>query len=240
MHFFAVALSALLPTAILALPTGQALPPTKSYPARQASVSTSCDLSNVQLPFNATSPELTGISAGLSLKKVVIGQGTQNYTCSSATASETPSAVGAVATFYDASCLVSTDGSLLSQLTGGLVEFSSTSSKVLAISEVLNEDLVIGHHFFENPKTPVFDFRMADDKDILIAEKTDDVDAPSGSVSGTNGAVDWLKVTSKSADSVGLTEGYRIFTAGGSPPTTCEDQDSDFTVSYAAEYWFYG
>jgi hypothetical protein len=33
---------------------------------------------------------------------------------------------------------------------------------------------------------------------------------------------------------------YRINTAGGQAPSTCEGQAAEFGVEYAAEYWFYG
>jgi hypothetical protein len=37
-----------------------------------------------------------------------------------------------------------------------------------------------------------------------------------------------------------LKTAYRVNTAGGSPPKTCENMPTVFTVDYASEYWFYG
>lgn len=33
---------------------------------------------------------------------------------------------------------------------------------------------------------------------------------------------------------------YRVNTAGGNPPKTCDGMPTTFEIQYAAEYWFYG
>ena len=53
------------------------------------------------------------------------------------------------------------------------------------------------------------------------------------------GAVDWLQLKAKSG-STELMEAYRVFTAGGKAPSTCEGQPATFEMQYSAEYWFYG
>ena len=50
--------------------------------------------------------------------------------------------------------------------------------------------------------------------------------------------VDWLKLADKGG-STGVNQVYRVNTAGGKPPKTCDGQGSDITSPYAALYWFY-
>jgi hypothetical protein len=54
-----------------------------------------------------------------------------------------------------------------------------------------------------------------------------------------NGAVPWLYVSATNATQGNVKAVYRINTAGGSPPQTCENSSAEFSVQYAAEYWFY-
>lgn len=78
---------------------------------------------------------------------------------------------------------------------------------------------------------------------MLIGKKEADVKAPAGSDAGPEGtgAVDWLFLGNKGG-SVGLEAVYRVETAGGSAPSTCQGVDVGgvISVQYAAEYWFYG
>jgi hypothetical protein len=77
-------------------------------------------------------------------------------------------------------------------------------------------------------------------KEILFSKKIGDIPAPSGA---PEGAVDWLALRDNGMSmSVGLGEVYRVETAGGSPPATCDgvELDTVFSVQYSAQYWFYG
>ncbi len=101
------------------------------------------------------------------------------------------------------------------------------------------------HHFFSNTTTPVFAFDAPTSPDLgtVFAQKTSSSDAPANAVVGANGqghgAVGWLYLTSR-ADTVGdIKAVYRLDTAGGNPPATCQGQPSAFSVDYAAAYWFY-
>lgn len=101
------------------------------------------------------------------------------------------------------------------------------------------------HHFFSNASTPVFAFDAPTSPQLgrVYAQKTNASDAPSNAVAGVsgtgNGAVPWLYLTSR-PDTVGNIKAvYRINTAGGKPPATCQGQPSAFSVDYAATYWFY-
>ena len=78
---------------------------------------------------------LPGPSDGLVLKYVVIGIGTQNYTCDTNNPSSAPVSAGAVATLYDAS----TEASWLAPLRSYTVKAFFQGSIDLPI---------IGQHFF--------------------------------------------------------------------------------------------
>lgn len=67
--------------------------------------------------------------------------------------------------------------------------------------------------------------------------------APTNATKGQNGvgngAVAWLYLNTTNATQGDVRAVYRVNTAGGNPPETCEGSDAVFSVQYAAEYWFY-
>jgi len=67
--------------------------------------------------------------------------------------------------------------------------------------------------------------------------------APSDAVVGQGGqgmgAVAWLKLDAKGGDGQVFQEVYRVNTAGGSAPKSCQGQQAAFEVQYAAEYWLF-
>ena len=82
-----------------------------------------------------------------------------------------------------------------------------------------------------------------------MGQKLENVPAPSYADAGLPpdafGAVDWLKLGSKegvyTADgddfkSKGYKLVYRVETAGGKAPPTCQDRPAQFTIPYAAQY----
>lgn len=104
-----------------------------------------------------------------------------------------------------------------------------------------------GTHYFYDTTTPVFDLRTpTHDYGVGAFKKSNAAAAPAGAKIGPlnsgDGAVPWLKL--KAAVVPGITntiqEVYRVHTAGGSPPKTCQGQRAAFEVQYAAQYWFYG
>lgn len=97
---------------------------------------------------------------------------------------------------------------------------------------------VLGHHYFDASLTPTFD--LYNDADLLFkGGKLNSVKAPATADPGllNTGAVDWLQLVDKGA-SVGLTEVYRVVTAGGNA-LACEEAGQTFSVPYAAQYWYY-
>ncbi|KAL1855110.1 hypothetical protein Plec18167_002096 [Paecilomyces lecythidis] len=197
--------------------------------------------------LDQTKPQLPPPSTGLHLKYVTLGRGKQNYTCSSSDASTAPVAIGAVATLFDASWIASSLPKLLDQVPPLLEQISldNLTSAVRAVGisrETHGRDVAIGKHYFIDPTTPFFDFRISGLDDWAAAEKNASVNAPAPSSTVVNDVptpdVAWLQLVAK--DGVGIKEVYRIVTAGGSPPATCEGQASSLEVQYAAQYWFYG
>lgn len=110
--------------------------------------------------------------------------------------------------------------------------------------EPVNMDLA-GHHYFTNPTTPVFnlDANPSAQLGIAVAQKTANSTAPVTADKGVNGvgngAVAWLYLTTTNATSGNIKTVYRLNTAGGNPPKTCQGMPAAFSVDYSAEYWFY-
>lgn len=97
-----------------------------------------------------------------------------------------------------------------------------------------------GHHEFTEKKVPLFKLQT-ETVDYGYVQATADVvksSAPADADKGSNGlgSVPWLKLNAVEGD---YKEVYRVHTAGGVAPKTCEGIDGGFVVDYAAQYWFY-
>ncbi|KAL4994695.1 hypothetical protein BDV10DRAFT_146182 [Aspergillus recurvatus] len=193
-----------------------------------------------------SSSTLSAPSSGLSLKAITLGRGTQNYTCAESTATIAPEAIGATATLFDTSCLVAADASADSRSTLHFlpdilkpIPLSNVDLFASLLSRESGQNLAVGKHYFTADGTPFFDLRGSEryNSDWIAAKKEGEEDAPAKPGYGITGDVAWLKL--KEVEGT-LSEVYRIHTAGGSAPATCKDMPEEFTVDYAAEYWFYG
>ncbi|KAL9624834.1 MAG: hypothetical protein Q9160_000880 [Pyrenula sp. 1 TL-2023] len=193
------------------LSTATASPPLTTSPSN--SNSSSCNLSQVQQP---AAPTALPAPDGLNLVLIALGQGTQNYTCSNATA--TPASIGAVASLKDASC----------EVAGGASEDQ--------LGSMTEDEAAIGAHFFVDATTPDFDVDSLGN--TLLTKQ-----AASNAPTNTNGDVPWLMLETKAgAGSTSQVKRiYRLQTKGGAAPASCEGQTagSTMTVSYEAEYWLY-
>lgn len=238
-----------------------------------------CDFSqNARMPASGLPPP----STGLVLYHVAVGRGTQvslffpfllsfppldresrglrqicklqNYTCGS-DSSQPPVQTGATATLFNASCLSIARPKLLSLVTPAVLSFPtppSTSQQIFPANLLLS-----GHHYFSDPKTPVFNLHTPNHNyGIWFGKKIANVTGPDTAVTSTgpNGeaAVPWLKlqvldVGAQGSDvqqvdtEAGVKEVYRVNTHGGSAPATCAGKhEGEFEIEYAAEYWFYG
>ncbi|KAF3007663.1 hypothetical protein E8E13_008972 [Curvularia kusanoi] len=184
---------------------------------------------------------------GLQLKYVVLGMGTQNYTCLTDDENAAPGTTGAVAQLYDI-------GTALSK--NPMARWTIPSISPLALSlwsqparftqnlQSLGYEHMIGHHFFSGA-APTFalDQLSMSPYPLTVLAKLAETSAPSSSCPGNNaeGAIKWLLLK----DTKGLSQGgidtvYRVETAGGNKPTTCKGQQKTFEVKYSAQYWIFG
>ncbi|MCJ1440271.1 MAG: hypothetical protein MMC23_000754 [Stictis urceolatum] len=226
MHFSAAAL-----VSFITLATASPLPPVtmaglsslipKNLPAF---VQAQCDLAKAVLP-NGVTPPLAAALAGSTLSLVAVGHGTQNYTCADSTTNSIPTAIGAVATLYNASCIAASQPDMLAKITAASQNIAEAQLKVMPS---------IGKHYFYDAKTPTFDITNVG---LTHLKKSGSSSAPAN----TNGNVAWLFLE-KNDDGMTtskVTDVYRVNTAGGSPPATCDGMASTFEVPYSAEYWFF-
>ncbi|KAE8151980.1 hypothetical protein BDV25DRAFT_151884 [Aspergillus avenaceus] len=202
---------------------------------RNAFSSSACDTSDAELPSFASGLP----SPSDKLLYVALGRGTQNYTCATPSSNSTPVAVGAVAKLYNATCVAGSYSDMLNMMPNIAYRIpvpSSDSDRLLPA----NLDLM-GHHFFDG-STPVFDLDTTESGQHGVArtKKEAQIDAPSNAIQGDNGAVAWLYLTTTSGTTGGYTSVYRVDTAAGAAPKTCKDMPTEFTVQYAANYYFYG
>lgn len=187
---------------------------------------------------NATLPPPTG----LTLKYITVGHGVQNYTCSSPSADVVPKAIGALATLYDVTSLALLNPDLASSLPALAASHPLTSSFIVPNTPLSLPDVgtfpVLGGHFFNADATPVFDLFTTGTR--IFSKVAQKIKAPKQANRGLEqtGAVDWLALVAKEG-SVGLSEVFRVETAGGNPPVNCAGAGAVVSVPYAAAYHFY-
>lgn len=171
---------------------------------------------------------------------VVLGVGTQNYTCSSPTATPTPN--GALATLYDISCLVGAYPKAAHSLGTVVMRAGLHTLQDVAKGNVplgLGYPKVGEHHFAPDAMTAVFNVQLGKRCLKFVGGRVEGIAAPGNALEGT---IDWLKLGRKPGserESRGVKFVYRVYTAGGKPPATCEGIKGEHTVNYATEYWFY-
>jgi len=200
-----------------------------------------CPLSGAVLPPSPPGTAvLTRPGSDQKAVRVVLGTGTQNYTCASGATAPVP--VGARATLFDASCLAVNFPEFLHALPALVVglEAPQIDLSVTLLSLFKNSmRLVQGHHFFQDPTTPVFDFQVNGQGILAISKKAENITAPAGSYQGQYGAVDWLHLRTIAGTIGDVKDIYRFSTAGGAAPKTCQGRNGEFQIKYAAEYWFF-
>ncbi|CAN8095795.1 unnamed protein product [Discula destructiva] len=209
-----------------------------------------CDLSNAVLPVD-TPNALPAVTEGLTLKHVAIGRGTQNYTCDLSNSTAVPSAVGAVATLFNASCIAATFPDLLAMLPRVALAFDLPDSSAYTSNLVPTSTnarlapgnyMISGHHYFLTTSTPFFNLDTSNGQlGAAPCAKNATQPAPAAAATGQDGekAVAWLKLKTVDGATGQLQEVYRVETAGGSPPATCDGMSAAFEVQYSAQYWFY-
>jgi hypothetical protein len=171
---------------------------------------------------------------------VLIGRGVQNYSCADSAADSKPAPIGAVATLFDVSIEICNQ-------TATEADDIISSLPALFLDQcqftiTQNGNPAAGQHYFNAAGSPVFDL-SASSNGLLVAAKSGDIPAPADADPGVggvgNGAVDWLALSAKAgAGSVGLSQAYRVATAGGKAPATCLGQDALVQVQYAGRWFF--
>lgn len=186
---------------------------------------------------------------GLELKYVLLGVGTQNYTCLTGDETVAPDTTGATAKLYDLGSRLNVDPlaqwkiPAISGLALSLSAFGTWQLDMYLMAEGYNAWL--GNHFF-TLKTPTFSLyktKTTPHPLAMVAKKAEQ-DAPATACQGTKGegAVKWLYLNDDAnlGSLGGVNTVYRLETAGGNKPATCKGMKKTFEVPYAAQYWVYG
>lgn len=107
------------------------------------------------------------------------------------------------------------------------------------LSQDVQKYTVSGHHEFTAAGVPLFKLvTETTNYGYVQAKSAANSTAPAGAAKGENGlgSVGWLKLVAVEGD---YKEVYRLETAGGVAPKTCEGLRERFEIGYAAEYWFW-
>lgn len=232
--------------AVMAIFVGStvALPPGKPGPVKKYTPAKDLGKLAKIMPLNGL-PAPDG-----ELKYVVLGLGTQNYTCVTDNENDAPGTTGATATLYDIGTALKDDPLAqwkINSLSALALSLSTWTARLGMNLESQGFANVVGHHFFnrvQGTNTPIFAFDQLDAPyPMAQVLKQNATDAPPSSCPGLKGegSVPWLLLK----DTRGISQGgidtvYRIETAGGKAPATCVGQKQSFEVAYAAQYWVYG
>jgi hypothetical protein len=223
-NFIVIMHASIFLAAISLLPSAMAVPSRLPRPyfrrcANETTTNTTapavptCDLSNISQPAST----LKAPTSDMQLVLVAFGEGTQNYTCG-ANLTAAPTAIGALAQLFDASCEVA----------------KNPSANTIALGTIEESATAIGTHFFVDNTTPDFDII---DLGNTQAKKAEDCDAPNPAAD-----VKWLRLEAKVDGSTSsVKQVYRLNTVGGLAPATCEGKkEGDLVVvPYQAQYWIY-
>jgi hypothetical protein len=144
--------------------------------------------------------------------------------------------VGAIASLFNATC----DAARLNVATLAQVTTLSLNYAIPTSAEATAR--LSGHHQFTAAGTPLFMLQTDAVNYGRVEAKVDAKSpAPEGASKGTNGlgSVPWLKLKATVEEDWQYGEVYRVHTAGGQAPKTCEGSAASFSVEYSAQYWFY-
>lgn len=98
--------------------------------------------------------------------------------------------------------------------------------------------LLSGTHYFSDATTAVFSLVTgAHDWGVAAMRKANASEAPDAARD-----VPWLRLVAKEVAGMRANswrEVYRVNTAGGVPPVSCEGREGVVPVDYSAEYYFY-
>ncbi|KAI7185097.1 hypothetical protein D0869_00215 [Hortaea werneckii] len=183
-------------------------------------------------------PLLDGLpsNTNITLRYVALGVGVQNYTCNGTSYVQTQSSDGALATLYDATAYLASNPSAISSLSIERLEAYEASHHCEESSNREPQLPNLGEHFFTSDMVPTFDLFETEPQRKLSAAKIQAVEAP------VPDTVSWLYlVDCEDGTSEGLEAAYRVETAKGVAPSSCnsEETGSQVAIAYTAQYWFY-
>jgi hypothetical protein len=169
----------------------------------------------------------------MTVKYIALGHGIQNYSC--VAVNSAPVQLGALATLFDATAFAFADEEGFNTIPPIAVYIPLPA--IYSSSLTARIFPVLGYHYFAADGTPAFSLSSVGRS--FYGKKTGDLKAPTSANKGpaNTGAVDWLQLQDKGG-SIGITEVYRVVTAGGAAPVVCTTTGV-VSVPYAAEYWFY-
>jgi len=149
-------------------------------------------------------------------------------------------AIGAVANLYNATCIAANYPDLMEMLPNIAYKISMPANEYAAFPPANIQ--LMGHHFFYDSTTPEFnlDTTALNQYGVAMTKKKDQLSAPLDAAKGENGAVAWLYLTTTTGTVGKYKSVYRVNTASGSPPATCQGMPAAFEVQYAANYYFFG
>ncbi|KAM7207628.1 Protein of unknown function (DUF3455) domain containing protein [Naviculisporaceae sp. PSN 640] len=213
------------------------------------------------VPISGTTSNLPAPPPNAVLKKIAIGHGLQNYTCTS-TSQATAAPVGALAVLYDVTPFypgkarglqkAAFDSLPTTTLYGQDIPLNMTQDGPDVYTAAANPWIApadlelggikakfLGHHYFDIDSTPFFDLQTIGLKASVV--RNESIPAPPNADKGPmgTGAVAWLQLKdSGKGKSVGIDYVYRVITAGGNP-LSCATGKTSFSIPYTTFYWFY-
>ena len=180
---------------------------------------------------------------------MAVGRGIQNYTCNDPlNSTAAPQAAGAVAVLFNISCLAALHPDIANVVPRASMRFNLTEGQLEddALSQPMDAQLapalslpVSGIHFFNAQGAPFFNLDTPVGNLGKVAVEMDSaVPPPETAARGQldEDAIAWLRLNSITEGTEGnIKQVYRLHTAGGSPPATCEGMPESFSVEYAAQ-----
>ncbi|KAF8594674.1 hypothetical protein BDV93DRAFT_529164 [Ceratobasidium sp. AG-I] len=206
--------------------------------AAPAQKSYGCDVKDALLDLPPTN--VLNVPTDAKPVYITLGVGTQNYTCSAA---GNYTAMGAVASLIDLSCLYDDDDAF-DDIQDAVYNLIPMYSHHLPSKHKLEAVLgfyphILGDHYF-TPKdgaiSPVFDFRArskkGDPNAFTLDKRVGGIPSPDGKKN-----IDWLELANVEGGLAKYT--FRVDTKGGQPPKSCHKEGHKITVPYVAKYWFF-
>lgn len=145
-----------------------------------------------------------------------------------------------MAKLYNATCIAANYPDLMEMLPSIAYRINLPANDYAAFPPA--NLFLMGHHFFYDATTPEFnlDTKPSRQFGIAMTKKDAAINAPTDAAQGNYGAVSWLYLSTVDGTIGRYKSVYRVNTASGSPPATCNGMPSAFEIQYSANYYFFG